>query len=284
MRTLTALVKMTSEKNRAAPAKGSFASRRRNARLQGGYTLVSIVVMITLWEIFGRQINPLFASYPSAIFNSFLEMMENGLLIEGFLSSIQPFTAGYFLAAAVGVPLGLFIGRYSFVESTIGIYVTAGYATPLVAMVPLFILWFGLGFAVKVAIISVLAFFPICINTWAGVRAVPKSLIEVGTSFVASQQAIMLKIVLPATLPYIIAGLKLAIGRAVIAMVIAEFFTAINGLGGIIMNSASNFDTHGMFVPIIVLMLIAIGLNTLVGWIERKVAPWQKDLAGRDVA
>src|SRR3546814_15613133 len=96
-----------------------------------------------------------------------------------------------------------------------------------------------------------MSIFPVCINTWLGVRAVPKSLIEVGKSLVAPDHVILRRIVLPATLPYIMAGIKLAVGRAVVAMVVAEFFTAISGLGGIIINAANNFKTATLFVPII---------------------------------
>ena len=110
----------------------------------------------------------------------------------------------------------------------------------------------------------------------------PKSLIDVGKAFVAPNLVILTRIVLPATLPYIMAGIRLAVGRAVVAMVIAEFFTSISGLGAIIINSANNFDTATMFVPIVVLMVLAIGLNALIGWIERRVAPWQAEIAGRD--
>jgi NitT/TauT family transport system permease protein len=124
--------------------------------------------------------------------------------------------------------------------------------------------------------------FPICINTWLGVKAVPKTLIEVGRSFVASDTTILRRIVLPATLPYIMAGIRLAIGRAVVAMVIAEFFTAISGLGAIIINAANSFDTATMFVPIVLLMAMAWGLNAVIGVVERRVAPWQSEIAGGD--
>jgi ABC-type nitrate/sulfonate/bicarbonate transport system permease component len=153
---------------------------------------------------------------------------------------------------------------------------------PLVALVPLLVLWLGLGFKVKAAVVFLMALFPICINTWLGVTAVPKTLIEVGKSFVAPNTVILRRIILPATLPYIMAGVRLAVGRAVVAMVIAEFFTTISGLGAVIINSANNFDTATMFVPIIILMVMAIGLNSLIGWVEGKVAPWQAEIAGRE--
>jgi NitT/TauT family transport system permease protein len=245
-------------------------------------TLASLAVLIGAWEVFGRDINPVFGSYPSAIAMAFVELARSGQLGAALYESLRPFVVGYGLAIIVGVPLGLVIGRFRVVEAALGIYVTAGYAMPLVALVPLLILWLGLGFAVKAAVVFLMSLFPICINTWLGVRAVPKSLIEVGKSFVASDLVILRRIVLPATLPYIMAGIRLAVGRAVVAMVIAEFFTTISGLGAIIINSANNFDTATMFVPIVVLMVLAIGLNSLIGWVERSVAPWQAEIAGRN--
>jgi NitT/TauT family transport system permease protein len=243
-------------------------------------TTISLVVVIGLWQAAAPFIDPLFGSYPSQIFSSFMVMMESGTLTKAFWQSSQPFFAGYLLAAVIGIPAGLLLGRYAMVEAAFGIYIMAGYATPLIALVPLLMVWFGLGFAVKMVIIFLLAFFPICINTWVGVKAVPKTLIEVGTAFCASQNRILVQIVLPATLPYIMAGLRLAIGKAVIAMIIAEFLTAISGLGGIIINAANSFRTAEMFVPIICVMIFAVILDRLVALLERKVAPWQSEIAG----
>jgi ABC-type nitrate/sulfonate/bicarbonate transport system permease component len=245
-------------------------------------TSLSVAVLLGVWEFFGRDVNPVFGSYPSAIALAFVEVVRTGQLGAALYESLRPFVVGYGLAIVVGVPLGLVIGRYRVLEAALGIYVTAGYAMPLVALVPLLILWLGLGFAVKAAVVFLMSVFPICINTWLGVTAVPKNLIEVGKSFVASDAVILRRIVLPATLPYIMAGIRLAVGRAVVAMVIAEFFTTISGLGAIIINSANNFDTATMFVPIMVLMVLAIGLNSLIGWVERRVAPWQAEIAGRN--
>ncbi len=241
---------------------------------------ISLVVAIAIWEFFGRDINPIFASYPSAIFAAAMRMAESGAIFSAFFESMQPLVVGYALSIIVGVPLGLLVGRYRWAEFGIGIYVTAFYSMPLVALIPLFVLWFGLGFTVKVAIIFVLSIFPITINTWAGVKAVPRTLIEVGTSFVASDATILWKIIVPATLPYIMTGLRLAVGRAIIAMVVAEFFTAISGLGGIILKAGDDFQTARMFVPVFILMALGVGLTALVGWLEAKVAPWQKEIAG----
>ena len=264
----------------AAPPQPDVVERRPWPRW--AITLASVAGMLVLWEIFGSDVNPIFGSYPSAIAVAFWQLAASGQLGTALNESLRPFAVGYGLAIVIGVPVGLVIGRFRTAEAAFGIYITAGYAMPLVALVPLLILWLGLGFKVKVAVVFLMSLFPICINTWLGVTAVPKTLIEVGKSFVAPNHVILRRIILPATLPYIMAGIRLAVGRAVVAMVIAEFFTTISGLGAVIINSANNFDTATMFVPIIILMVMAVGLNWLIGWIEHKVAPWQAEIAGRD--
>jgi len=268
------------DRQEKAAAKEEIAERKPLPRWM--ITAASVAVLLIVWEIFGRRINPVFGSYPSAIAEAFWELVVTGQLWSALYESLRPFVIGYALAIVVGVPLGLFIGGFRAAEAALGLYITAGYAMPLVALVPLLILWLGLGFAVKVAVIFLMSLFPICINTWLGVTAVPKTLIEVGKSFVASDTVILRRIILPATLPYIMAGIRLAVGRAVVGMVIAEFFTTISGLGAVIINSANNFDTATMFVPIIILMVMAIGLNWLIGFVECWVAPWQAEISGRD--
>jgi NitT/TauT family transport system permease protein len=268
------------DRQEKAAAKEESAERKPLPRWM--ITVASVAALLIVWEIFGRRINPVFGSYPSAIAEAFWELVVTGQLWSALYESLRPFVIGYALAIVVGVPLGLFIGGFRAAEAALGLYITAGYAMPLVALVPLLILWLGLGFAVKVAVIFLMSLFPICINTWLGVTAVPKTLIEVGKSFVAPDTVILRRIILPATLPYIMAGIRLAVGRAVVGMVIAEFFTTISGLGAVIINSANNFDTATMFVPIIILMVMAIGLNWLIGFVERRVAPWQAEISGRD--
>jgi NitT/TauT family transport system permease protein len=244
--------------------------------------VASVLTMLVIWEIFGRRINPMFGSYPSAIAAKLYELIADGRLPAAFVQSMQPFLVGFALASVLGIAIGMLLGRFRTLEAAFGIYVTAGNAMPLIAIMPLFILWFGLGFGVKVAIITTLSFFPICISTWSGVKSIPKSLIEVGQSFVGSRQDILRKIVLPASVPYIIAGLRLAVGKAVIALIVAEFFTALAGLGGIILTAANNFETAEMFAPITVLLGFAVLLNSLMLWLERRISPWHSEITGQN--
>jgi ABC-type nitrate/sulfonate/bicarbonate transport system permease component len=269
------------EEGRVAAARAAGLERRAGMP-RWAITTLSVLAALGAWEFFGRDINPVFGSYPSAIAVAFWELVQGGQLQTALVQSLEPFGVGFGLAIVVGVPLGLVIGAFRIAEAALGVYVTAGYALPLIALVPLLMLWLGLGFAVKAAVVGLMSIFPITINTWHGVKSVPKSLIDVGKSFVAPSRTILRRIVLPATLPYIMAGVRLAVGRGVVAMIVAEFFTAISGLGGIIINSANNFDTARMFVPVVVLMVLATVLTALIGWIERRVAPWQAEISGRD--
>jgi ABC-type nitrate/sulfonate/bicarbonate transport system permease component len=237
--------------------------------------LVSIVGVIALWEILGRQVDPLFMSYPSAISVAAVQMIANGELLTGLASSLRTLIVSFAIASVIGTVLGLLIGRYRFVDAATDWLVNALYATPLVAIIPLVILWFGLGNTAKTFIVTILAVFPILINTTAGVRNVPRQLIDVGNAFAANERQIFLKVILPSALPYMMTGLRLGVGRAIIGMVVAEFFTAITGLGALIVKYGNQYDTASMFVPIFVLMFLGVMLSMLLKRAEEWIAPWR---------
>jgi ABC-type nitrate/sulfonate/bicarbonate transport system permease component len=240
--------------------------------------LVSIVVVLGGWEIIGRRVNPLFMSYPSAIAVAAARLIASGELLSALQSSLQILLLGYVIASILGVALGLLIGRYRAMEAATDWLVNALYATPLVAIIPLVTLWFGLGASAKLFVVAILAVFPVLINTAAGVRNVPSALIDVGAAFDANERQVFVKIILPAALPFIMTGLRLGVGRAIIGMVVAEFFTAITGLGALIVKYGNQYDTAAMFVPIFVLMLLGVGLTMLLRRAEEAVAPWRRSL------
>jgi NitT/TauT family transport system permease protein len=239
-------------------------------------SILTFVVLMVIWEIAGRGGNPFLTSHPSAIFRALVEQIRTGQLQHAFLQSLQPLVLGYALAIIIGIPIGLALGRYWAVEAGFGYYFIGLDATPLVAFLPLFILWFGLHLTVKVVIVFLFSMTPIVVNTWMGVKSVPRTLVEVGKSFVGSEVFIIRKIVLPYALPSIITGLRLGMGRAVIAMAIAELFTALSGLGGLLLKRSEDYDTAGTFVPALVFMVMGITAVGALGWIERRVAPWHK--------
>lgn len=237
--------------------------------------LISIVCVIGAWEIFGRQVNPLFMSYPLAILKAGAVLVANGELFEALKSSLWTLVVGFTLASTIGITIGLAIGRYRYVDAATDWIVNALYATPLIAIIPLVILWFGLGDGAKLFIVTILAVFPVLINTASGVRNVPSALIDVGNAFAANERQVFMKIILPAVLPYIMTGLRLGIGRSIIGMVAAEFFTAITGLGALIVKYGNQYDTASMFVPIFILMFLGITLTSIVRKLEEMFAPWR---------
>jgi NitT/TauT family transport system permease protein len=238
--------------------------------------LGSLVLTFAVWEWYGRGVDPVFFSYPTAILAAVPDMVRSGELQTNFLASIQSMAIGLSLAVVFGTLLGLLMGRYRFFDQLLDVQISALYATPNVALIPLIILWFGLGLTAKVTIIFLAGFFPIVINTHAGVRNVGRGLVEVALAEAANQLQIFTKIVIPASLPFIATGIRLAMGRAVVAMVVAEMFTAVAGLGGAIVAYGNAFATNKLFVIIIVLALLGVSLTESVRWVERRIAPWKE--------
>jgi ABC-type nitrate/sulfonate/bicarbonate transport system permease component len=202
-------------------------------------------------------------------------MVASVELQAAFMQSMLTLIVGFVSASVIGIALGLAIGRYKDVEAATDWVVNALYATPLVAVVPLVILWFGLGWEAKLFIVIKITIFPVLINTSAGVRNVQQQLIELGNAFAANERQIFTKIILPASVPYMMTGLRLGIGRALIGMVVAEFFTAITGLGAMIVKYGNQYNTAAMFVPIFVLMLMGVLLTAGVRRLEDRIAPWK---------
>lgn len=237
--------------------------------------ILSVAVFFAWWEYAGRGMNPLFMSYPSAIFQAGWGMTVSGELGRALLASLVPFAIGLSISIVAGVALGIVLGQFWLVEYIIDPFLNALYVVPRVALIPLIILWAGLETTGKVVIIILIAIFPVIVNTYAGIKDVRGSLLEIGRAYGATETQIFTKIVLPAAVPYIMAGIRLAVGLGIIGIIVSEFFTAITGLGGIIVLYANNFATAKLFVPIIVTGLLGIALSQLVAFIERSLSRWR---------
>ncbi|MDP2726183.1 MAG: ABC transporter permease [Dehalococcoidia bacterium] len=183
---------------------------------------------------------------------------------------------GFAVAAVFGVVIGMLMGRYKKLEMALDSVVNAAYVTPHVAFIPIIILWFGLGLEAKIFIVSTSAIFPVLINTQSGVRDVSKLLVEVGEAFVANPRQIFFKIVIPASLPFIMAGLRLAIGRALTSVIVADFFTAMTGLGGVILQASTLLRVSNMLAAVLVVMIVGVSLTELVKFGEARFAPWKE--------
>jgi ABC-type nitrate/sulfonate/bicarbonate transport system permease component len=236
----------------------------------------SVLCFLSAWEIYGRRTDPLLLTYPTAVLSAALQLIGTGELPRQLMASLLTLGVGFVLSVVLGVGLGLIMGRSRIAEAALDPHMNALYATPQVALIPLFMMWFGLEFAVKVVIIFLFAFFPILINTASGVRNVSASTIEVGRAYMASERQILLKVVFPAALPFIMAGVRLAIGRAIVGMVVAELFTAITGLGAMLTLYGNLFETAKMFVVIIVFGLLGVALIRATQALENRMARWKE--------
>lgn len=240
-----------------------------------GIRLLSLLVVLTAWEIYGRSVNPILFTYPTAIAAAFIELVAKGELQRFLLQSLEVFAYGFALAVVVGIPLGIFLARSATLSLALEPYLHALYSTPTVAFIPLIVLWFGFRVPAKVVIVFLFMVFPVLINTQQGVKNLNRDLLEVARSFCSSERRLWSDLIIPSALPFILAGVNLAIGRGLVGMIVAEFFTSVAGLGYMIVQYANSFETAKLFVPIVVLMALGVILIGLIKVIERKVAPWQ---------
>jgi NitT/TauT family transport system permease protein len=241
---------------------------------RGFYRYGFMALILAVWEITGPFINPIFFTYPSKIAVAFVELTASGELPHFLGQSLEVMVYGLLSAVVVGIPLGVATARIRKLDWALDLPINALYATPMVALVPLLVLWFGIYLKAKIIVVLLFAVFPIVINTYQGVRECDKGLLEVARSYRSSEWLIWRDVLLPFALPYITAGIRLAIGRGLVGMVIAEFYTTITGLGFMITRYANVFEMDKTFVPVIVLMMLGVSLTSLLKWLERRIAPW----------
>jgi NitT/TauT family transport system permease protein len=251
------------------------ADRRRKRALQNiGIRIVSVVSVLTLWELMAGQIDPVLFTKPSLIAVAAVQMIWSGELWNFLAPSLMVLAIGLSLACVVGIAIGLLLARYWVLDIAFGVYITFLYSIPSVALVPLIVLWAGYEITAKVIILFIFAFFPMVINTYQGVKNVDPKLLEVGRAFRCSERQLWVNIVLPGSLPFIVTGLRLALGRGLIGMVLADLYTAISGVGYLIVRTAATYQVDKMFVPIVTLGLLGVTLTALLRLLERAVAPW----------
>ena len=251
------------------------ARRRRHKQLQTiAIRAVSLAIVLTIWQIVGNGIDPVLFTTPTKVISAAIVMIGSGELWTYLWPSLVVLLIGLTLAAVIGIATGLLLARFWVLDVALGVYITFLYSTPTVALVPLIVLWAGFETTAKVVILFLFAFFPMAINTYQGVKNVDPKLIEVGRAFRCSERQLWTNIVLPAALPFIVTGLRLAVGRGLIGMVLADLYTAISGIGYLIVRTASTYQVDKMFVPIVTLGVLGVTLTALLRVLEIKVAPW----------
>jgi NitT/TauT family transport system permease protein len=263
------------------PVERRAPSRRRRLRPRslGGWVVraASVALVLTAWELYAPHVNPIFLRPPSQVLSAFLTLSSDGVLLTATRESVHNLLIGLLLALVFGLGIGLASARSWLAYNAVNPWLTALYSTPSVALVPFMSLWLGIGDTAKVAVIALFAVFPILVNTQQGVRYVAPELLEVARSFNSSESRLWRDVLLPASLPFIFAGIRLAVPRALVGIVLAEFLISVGGgLGSLIIVYQNTFRVDRMLVPVIVVAFMGVVLIAAVQWLEARLAPWAR--------
>ena len=246
---------------------------------------IGVSVLLLVWEVLPRIVplsagTKLFFTTPSQIVGTLWRLFATGAIWGPLGVSASGFAIGLGIAIVVGLPLGVLIGRSRTLNDMLDPFITAFNATPRLVFLPLVMLWFGLGLWTKVIIVFIGALFPILINTYEGVRNADRTLINVVRSFGASEWDVARLVVVPNAMPYIIAGLRLAIGRAVLGVVVAEFFGSESGLGVMMVQAAGRYQVDVVFSGLIVFAALSLAMTAMVQVLENRLSRWRPQRTG----
>lgn len=239
--------------------------------------LAAVFTVLAAWQALAASslVSPLFFSSPVAVASRLADLATTGALWRHLLVSGQEAVVGFGLSLLIGVPLGVLMGRSRFARDVLEPFVMAKYSAPTVAFLPLLIIWLGIGAWSKIALVFLGGVFVVVVNTEAGVASVDRRLVETARAFTANEWQVLTKVVLPGALPFVVAGLRLAVGRVLIMVVVAEMYASTSGLGYLIFQGAANYDATLIFAGATVLAAVGIALNQALRAAERRAAPWQ---------
>ncbi len=248
--------------------------RQREQLLVGAASVVSFMVV---WQAVAaaRFVPALFLPGPTDVITAFDELVKDGRIGHDIVVSGQELAVGYLLAVAVAIPLGLLMGWYKWLRYWLDPFVTFFYSTPRIVLLPLLIIWFGIGINSKIAIVFLGAFFAILINTMAGVRNLDTNLLKVARSFSANDFAIFRTIALPGSVPFILTGLRLGTGHALIGVVVGELVAAQAGVGQMMAIAGATFQTAKVFAGLIIIASGGILLTYVIQRLERHFEAWR---------
>ena len=238
----------------------------------------AVIVFLAAWELVGNTlglINPMFMSAPSLIFKAAIQLFASGEIYNDLYVSGLEFGWGYLLSVVVGVPFGIACGWYKKFAYIFDPFINAMNATPRVALLPLVIIWLGIGILSKVGIIFLGAVFPILINARDGVKTTPYNLLTAARSFGASEWQIFKSVVLPSTLPFILTGLRLGVGRALIGVMVGELYAATAGIGFMITVAGATFQTDKVFVGVLIFAISGMIAMELLTRLESRFDKWR---------
>ncbi|TAN31183.1 MAG: ABC transporter permease [Actinomycetota bacterium] len=257
--------------------------KRRNRQRKGAdsklrlVSLVSAIAGLIVWQLVGEFVvgNNLFLATPASAIHAMASMSQQGTLWTDVRVSGEEFIIGFLIASAAGIIVGIGMASAKSVAAVAQPWVSGFYATPIVALAPLLILWFGIGVVSKIAVVFSLVVFPVIINTEAGINPAGRELIEAAHAFGATQSEVFKKVSIPAAAPYVLTGLRLGIGRGLIGVVVGELIGANAGLGFLINNAAQVFNMPDLSVGLVIFAIAGIALTAGFKKLEQRIVHWQ---------
>ena len=240
---------------------------------------ISVLAVLGAWEIIWELgwISPLFFSGPSAVAKQFWETLRRGSLLSDLAYSGINFGLGFLIASLAGIVLGIVLGWYRWLRLLINPFVVVLYSMPRIALVPLIIVWFGIYIKSKVVIIFLFAFFPVLVNTIAGVMALDPDLIRAARAFCATDWQIFRTVALPGSVPFILTGIRQGVSLGLTGVVISEMFGGSEGIGYMVVFSGTTFQTDSLFMGVIVIAIAGIFFNWLAERLERRFSRWKPE-------
>ncbi len=236
--------------------------------------ILSVLIFLGAWQLVGSGLNPILLATPSAVATSFVKIVQDGSLAPAFLRAMEVLAVGFGLAAVVGIAVGVLMGRSQTADRVLSPYVNFFQATPLIALVPLIVIWFGIGFVAEVAVTFLLAVWSIIVNTSEGVRNTPDTLLDMARVYHTTERSVIRNIAMPYAVPFIFAGLRIALAKALIGVIIAEMDVSLAGLGGLIQNFGDAFETAQLMAAIITSSLVGVIGTVVLELLRRRIAPW----------
>ena len=239
-------------------------------------SLVSVVTFLLVWELLPRSglVKPLFTSSPSRIATAAVALAQDGLWHD-IVVTVTEFALGFGLAVLIGIPFGILLGWNRTFRAVFEPFVTTLYAVPRIALMPLIILWLGIGIQSKVAVVFLGAIFPIIVSVHAGMRTLDEALVRCARSFGANDRQVLRTVALPSSVPFMIAGVRLGVGRGLVGVIVAEFVAAQAGIGHMMNRAGATFQTDKVFVGVILLAMFGLILTGLLKWLESRFDAWR---------
>jgi ABC-type nitrate/sulfonate/bicarbonate transport system permease component len=254
------------------------AATTRPAILSGAFVprLLTGLVILLGWELLVRAVAPAYVAKPSTVVLAIPRVITDPAFLQALGATLAAVAEGLAITIIAGTAIGLLMGRSNTVDRAIRVYINGFNALPMIIVLPLFSLWFGYSTNSRIATIIFAAIFAITMNVADGARSVPREYLEVARSFRSGRLRMLTDIVLPASMPYLLAGFRLAAGRALIGAVVAEFFLSIGGLGYYILYNSRSYHHNEAFVGVLLLAAFGVGFEVLVQWMTRRFMPWYR--------